>query len=198
MDRRDALRRVALLTGAAISAPFATAFLQSCESGVSSSVGEGLQFFTQQQFDVLNEIAERIMPKTDTPGAKDAQVVNIIDGIIAEYYSKEDAESFAAQIDVFESDCKKENGKSFVEMSDEERDAYLTKVEAAAYKAKENGTDSNKIFWFNTKQGVLSTFFMTEAGCMQVLQHVAVPGPFQGCVPMEKAGKGRTWASEWV
>ena len=87
MDRRDALRRVALLTGAAISAPFATAFLQSCETE-ASSVSEGLQFFTPQQFDVFNELAERIMPKTDTPGAKDAKVANLIDEIIAKYYSK--------------------------------------------------------------------------------------------------------------
>ncbi|MFK7949105.1 MAG: gluconate 2-dehydrogenase subunit 3 family protein [Saprospiraceae bacterium] len=197
MDRRDALRRVALLTGAAISAPFAAAFLQSCESG-ATSVGEDLQFFTQNQFDVLNEIAERIMPKTDTPGAKDVKVVNLIDGIIADYYSDEDAKGFAGQIDTFETDCKKANSKSFTEMSDEERDAYLTKVEAAAHKTKDDGTDSDKIFWFNAKQGVLSTFFMTEEGCTQVLQHKAIPGPFQGCVAMEEAGEGRAWASEWV
>lgn len=197
MDRRDALRRVALLTGAAISAPFAAAFLQSCESG-ANSVGEGLKFFTQNQFDVLNEFAERIMPKTDTPGAKEAQVVNLIDEIIADYYSDADAKGFAAQVDAFDTDCKKANEKSFTEMSDEERDAYLTTVEDAAYKAKVNGTDSSEIFWFNAKQGVLSTFFSTEAGMTQVLQHKAIPGPYQGCIPLEEAGEGRTWASEWV
>ncbi len=197
MDRRDALRRVALLTGAAISAPFATAFLQSCETE-ASSVSEGLQFFTPQQFDVFNELAERIMPKTDTPGAKDAKVANLIDEIIANYYSKEDAKNFAAQVDAFEADCNTANGKSFTKMTDEERDNYLTTVEEAAYKARESGTNSQEIFWFNAKNSVLSTFFMTEAGCTQVLQHVAVPGPFQGCVPMTDAGEGRTWANEWV
>ena len=91
MDRRDALKRVALLTGAAISAPFASAFLQSCETGTGT--GEGLKFFSQHQFDVFNELAERIMPKTETPGAKDAKVANLIDGIVADYYSEKDAKA---------------------------------------------------------------------------------------------------------
>lgn len=196
MERREALKRVALLTGAAISAPFATAFLQSCETSVEGT-GDGLKFFSQHQFDILNELAERIMPKTETPGAKDAKVANLIDGIIADYYSEEDAKGFAAQIDAFDADCKAENGKSFTEMTDEERDTYLKKVEDKAYAAKENGTKSSEIFWFNAKNSVLSTFFMTEAGMTQVLQHKAIPGPYQGCVPLTEAGEGRNWANDW-
>lgn len=195
MDRRDALKRVALLTGAAISAPFATAFLQSCETETGTS--EGLRFFTQHQFDVFNELAERIMPKTDTPGAKDAKVANLLDGIVADYYSDKDAKGFAAQIDGFDADCKAENGKSFTEMNDEERDSYLKIVEDKAHKARENGTNSSEIFWFNAKNSVLSVFFMTEAGMTQVLQHKAIPGPFQGCVPLSEAGEGRSWANDW-
>lgn len=197
MDRRDALRRVALLTGAAISAPFAAAFLQSCESEAGSVEGSDLHFLKQQQFDILNELAERIIPKTDTPGAKEAGVVKRLDLILALYYTEKEAKEFVTQLDAFEADCKKVHNKSFIEISDEERDTYLTTVEDAAYKAKESGKESKEIFWFNIKQGVLTTFFMTEAGMTQVLQHKAIPGPFQGCVPMAEAGEGKTWASEW-
>ncbi len=195
MDRREALRRVALLTGAAISMPLAAAILQSCEGGTSSSVGEGLKYMTQQQYDVLNELAERIMPKTKTPGAKDAGVVNFIDTMLAEYYSDENSKKFVAKIDAFEADCQKANSKSFTEMTDEERDAYLTTVEAAAYKTQKKGKDE-EIFWFEVKQSVLAVFFISELGATKVLQHNPIPGPYQGCVPLAEAGEGRTWASD--
>lgn len=197
MNRREALRRVALLTGAAVSMPLAAALLQGCESGASTAA-EGLKYMTQLQFDVLNELAERIMPKTDTPGAKDAGVANFIDTMLAEYYTEEEAKGFITGLDAFEEDCKAANGKSFTEMSDEDRDAHLTKVEDAAHKIKEKATEDDKeIFWFTAKQGILAAFFISEVGATKVLQHKAIPGPFKGCVPLAEAGEGKTWASDW-
>ncbi|NJN78154.1 MAG: gluconate 2-dehydrogenase subunit 3 family protein [Saprospiraceae bacterium] len=158
MNRREALRRVALLTGAAVSMPLAAAILQGCESETGSETGEGLKYLTQKQFDVLNEFAERIIPKTDTPGAKDAGVANFIDKMLGEFYPAEDSKKFANGIDVFEADCEKTNGKSFTEMADNDRDAYLTTIEDKAFKDRDAGTATNDIFWFTAKQGVLSAF----------------------------------------
>jgi hypothetical protein len=39
---------------------------------------------------------------------------------------------------------------------------------------------------------------MSEPGCTQVLQYVAVPGGYQADVPLSKAGNGRAWAVETV
>jgi hypothetical protein len=195
MNRREALRRVALLTGAAISLPLASAILQGCESGTTTV--EGLKYLSQTQYNTLNEIAGRIMPKTDTPGAKEAGVTDFIDTMLAEFYSEEEAKAYVAMIDDFAKTCETENGTSFIKMTDEERDIYLTKVEDAAYKAAEAGTNKEEIFWFSAKQGILSAFFISEVGKTQVLQHVAAPGPFKGCVPLAEAGEARTWASDW-
>jgi gluconate 2-dehydrogenase gamma chain len=196
MNRREALRRVALLTGAAISLPLASAILQGCESG-ADTVTDGLKYMTQTQYDVFNEIAGRIMPKTETPGAKEAGVTDFVDTMLAEFYSDEESKAYVAMVDDFEKTCTTENGKSFVALTDEEKDAYLTKVEAAAYKAVEAGKDSDDIFWFNAKQSILSAFFMSEVGKTKVQQHLAMPGPFKGCVPLAEAGEGRVWASDW-
>jgi hypothetical protein len=196
MNRREALRRVALLTGAAISAPLAAAILQGCESG-TPSIGEGLKYMTQYQFDIFDEIAERIMPKTDTPGAKDAGVTNFIDAMLGEFYSAEESKKYVEAIDAFEETCQSANGKSFIEMTDEERDIYLTEVENQAYEDRKKAESAEGIFWFTAKQATLSAFFLSEAGATEVLQHVAVPGVFQGCVPLAEAGDGRTWVSDF-
>jgi hypothetical protein len=196
MDRREALRQVALLTGAAISMPFAAAILQGCESGAGSAVSGGLKYMTQKQFDVFNEVAERIMPKTDTPGAKDAGVTNFIDTMLSEFYPAAESKKYAAAIDDFDKSCEAANGKSFTEMTDDARDAYLKTVEDKAYKDAASGKDTKDIFWFAAKQGTLMAFFFSKPGTTQVLQHVAVPGSYQGCVPLSEAGRGVTWASE--
>ncbi len=195
MNRREALRRVALLTGAAVSMPLASAILQGCESGAATN--EGLKYMTQNQYDVLNEIAGRILPKTDTPGAKEAGVADFIDTMLAEYYSEEESTAYVAMIDEFEQTCSTETGSSFAELTDEEKDEYLTKIEAAAYETSEAGTDTEEIFWFNAKQGILSAFFTSEIGKTKVHQHVQMPGPYQGCVPLAEAGEGRVWAEDF-
>jgi gluconate 2-dehydrogenase gamma chain len=192
MNRREALRRVALLTGAAVSMPLATAILQGCQSEPSR---EGLKYLSAKQYDVFNELAERIIPKTDTPGAKDVGVTDFIDTMLAEFYPEAEAKKYVKMIDEFEAACEKANGKSFLDMKDDERDTYLKKVEAEAHKALEGGKNGDELFWFTAKQGVLSAFFITEAGARQVLQYKDIPGPFQGCVPLKDAGEGRTWAS---
>jgi len=46
-----------------------------------------------------------------------------------------------------------------------------------------------------TKELTLLGFFTSEPGATQVLQYVAVPGAYKGCVPLAEAGNGKTWAT---
>lgn len=41
-------------------------------------------------------------------------------------------------------------------------------------------------------------FFMSQPGCTEVLQYVAVPGGYQADVPLSQAGNGHAWAVETV
>jgi hypothetical protein len=195
MDRREALKRVALLTGVAIASPLATAILQGCETP-AAGVGEGLKYLSQKEFDLLSEIAERIIPKTDTPGAKDANVAGFIDTMLAEFYKEDDAKKYKEQLNAFDADCKKATGKSFVELNDKERDAHLKTVEDAAHKAVEanKGEGGGDIFWFNVKQGTISAFLVSEAGCTKFRKYIDVPGKYDGCMPLAEATGGLIWA----
>ena len=83
MNRRDALSRVALLVGGTvIGAEF---FLSGCknEDRVGSSVD-----FTEKDIAYLDEIAETILPKTDTPGAKDAKVGAFMTVMVKDTYDE--------------------------------------------------------------------------------------------------------------
>ncbi|MEL6274136.1 MAG: gluconate 2-dehydrogenase subunit 3 family protein, partial [Bacteroidota bacterium] len=70
MNRREVLRYAAMATGAAVSAPFASAFLMSCEGEVTPpEVVYEPQFFSSEEYQFITKVADTILPKTDTPSA---------------------------------------------------------------------------------------------------------------------------------
>jgi len=83
MNRRDALSRVALLLGGTVVG--AEAFLKGCKP--ESKYGESLKF-TPQDIAYLDEVAETILPRTSTPGAKDAKVGQFMTVIVNDCYEK--------------------------------------------------------------------------------------------------------------
>ena len=92
IDRREALRKTALLMGAAVSASALTGILQGCKAAPELTYKP--DFFTEDQARLISEVAEIIIPKTDTPGAKDAGVPGFIDQMLKECYKKEDQDEF--------------------------------------------------------------------------------------------------------
>ncbi len=67
INRRELIKQVALLTGAAvIGSEF---FLSGCNSDRKEVSG----LFNENDISQFDEIAETILPRTNTPGAKDAK-----------------------------------------------------------------------------------------------------------------------------
>ena len=89
MNRRDALSRVALLVGGSVIG--AEAFLSGCKT--ATKYGESLNF-TPEDIAYLNEVAETILPATDTPGAKEAKVGEFMTVIVKDCYEEKDQKTF--------------------------------------------------------------------------------------------------------
>ena len=84
MNRRELLKMIAVLTGGAvIGGDF---LLQGCKN---PSAKTGL-VFTDDDIAFLNEVAETILPRTSTPGAKDAKVGQFITVIVNDCYEEKD------------------------------------------------------------------------------------------------------------
>lgn len=193
MDRREALRKTALLMGAAVSASALTGILQGCKA--TPELTYTPQFFTEDQARIVMEVAEIIIPKTDTPGAKDTGVPGFIDLMLKDCYKKEDQDRFIAGLTSFDEEAKKAYGDSFIYCKPEQQVELVTKVHAAALAEAKENKEAKRPFILMAKELTLLGFFTSEPGATQVLQYIAVPGSYKGCIPLAEAGNGKTWAT---
>ena len=199
IDRRELLKRAAYLLGGAISTPAMLGILQGC-SAKKQDVNWSPTFFTDAQAALVTEVAEIMIPRTDTPGATDVGVPAFIDTMLKNTYRKNDQDRYLSGLERFESQAKDAHGKSFVDLATEQRSAFVREQHDAALKAAWADTTgnerNNRPFILMTKELAVLGFFTSEAGATQVLQYVAVPGPYRARVPLAEAGNGKTWATD--
>jgi len=193
IDRREALRKTALLMGAAVSASALTGILKGCKEAPELTYRPS--FFTEDQARIVSEVAEIIIPKTDTPGAKDTGVPGFIDLMLKDCYTKEDQDRFLAGLTTFEEEAKKAYGDSFIYCKPEQQVELVTKIHAAAVAESKENKEAKRPFILMAKELTLLGFFTSEPGATQVLQYIAVPGSYKGCIPLAEAGNGKTWAT---
>lgn len=179
--------------GGVISAPAIMGVLKGCTA--QPDINWKPEFFNQDQAGIISEIAEIIIPKTDTPGAKDVGVPSFIDKILKDVYSKEEQEFFMSGLSEFDKGAETTYGENFLGLDEEDQKAYVKKVHDEAVSAERNTNPAPKRpFILLVKELTMLGFFTSEPGATQVLQYDAVPGEYKGCVPVSEAGNGKTWA----
>ncbi|MEY3590699.1 MAG: hypothetical protein RLZZ466_1220 [Bacteroidota bacterium] len=197
MERRELLKTIALLTGTAVVG--GEIFLTGCKNPVTSKSA-----FTPAMISLLDEVAETIIPTTDTPGAKAAKTGAFMQIMIEDCYTKKEQDAFMKGIEELEKKCNTENGVSFTKLTPENRLAFLQKLEREAKEYNENlkkekeenektkKENSPPHYYSMMKQLTLWGFFSSETGMTETLRHVPVPGRFDGNVPYIKGEKA--WA----
>jgi gluconate 2-dehydrogenase gamma chain len=188
MNRREAIQRAGLVLGYAISAPTIAAIMNGCKA--KPELAFQPQFLNEDQAALVSEVAEIIIPTTDTPGAKAAGVPRFIDILVKDCYKKEDQDNFLNGLAEFD---KGANG--FMDLEPAQQAEYVTKVHKEAQEAAKDpaSKDKPRPFILTMKELTVVGFFTSEPGATQVLQYQAVPGAYHGCVPLSEVGK--TWAT---
>jgi gluconate 2-dehydrogenase gamma chain len=202
MNRRELIQRVAMLMGGAISAPAVLGVLNGC-SPKPSGASWTPQFLSKEEGAVVDDVADLILPRTDTPGAREVGVPAFIDVILKDAYPAEDQARFVSGLKDFDAEAQRAHGKPFLELPQEQRLAFLQKLHDEAAAAEQVQADKEvpaserqRPFVLMMKELTLLGFFVSKVGATQVLQYVAVPGGFQACIPIAQAGNGKQWATE--
>ena len=201
MNRREVLQRVAMLMGGAISAPAALAVLNGC-SPKPDAAWQPL-FLSKEEGAMVEDVADLIVPRTTTPGARDVGVPAFIDVILKDAYPSEDQARFISGLRDFDAEAQRVHGKPFLQLPQTQRMSFLQQVHDAAAADEKVQADKDvpaaerkRPFILMMKELTLLGFFSSQVGATQVLQYVAVPGGFQACIPIAQAGNGKQWATE--
>jgi hypothetical protein len=190
MTRREALNMVALLMGGTVVG--GTAFLEGCKSADKKAVA-GLPL-SNVQVNFLDEVAETIIPATDTPGAKAAKVGEFMQVMVTDCYEAKDQEIFVEGINKINAASEAKFKSSFDKLTPQQRTELLSGIdkEAADYSKNKKKEDPNHYFSL-MKQLTLLGYFTSEVGATQALRYVAVPGRYDGCIDYKKGD--RAWAT---
>lgn len=173
MQRRTALKSVALSIGSVITLP---AWANAWSVQTLQNQHLSLNFLQET---LLAEIVETIIPKTDTPGAKDLGINKFVEKMVADCYSKAAQDVFAKGLASVESMAKKDYSKSFAECDSKQKLAILNTMSNSSNK---DDKDFVQLVKNITIQGYLnSEYVMTNLRIFEF-----VPGRYHGCVPVKK------------
>lgn len=196
MNRRNALRRTALLAGSAVATPTLLSLLQSCKE--QKRVDWVPQFLSQDQAVFISSFVDTILPKTETPGALDVKVDIFIDLMYAKAYDEGAQQYVVAEIEKFNTNCKNEFGDVFANLSPEDKTAVLKKAEAETAKFNPGvwgtavGEQKPVAYYRQLKSMALWAYFSSEEVGKNILSYDPIPGEYLGCIPLSDVGN--TWS----
>jgi gluconate 2-dehydrogenase gamma chain len=149
IDRREALRRAAIILGGAISAPTIAAVLKGSDVAWAATVSDTVEAWAPRtlsaaQLELVATIADRIIPPTGTPGARAAGVHRFADALLTDYYLPTERDRFLAGLQGMDYRARNANGKPFMQLTRKQQDALLTKMDHDAFAPKQMVASADK------------------------------------------------------
>jgi len=160
-------------------------FLSSCKTK-DKELRAG--FFSDDEFHLIEEITDALLPATSTPGALDAKVPFFLDLVVKNCLTKTDQQLIKDGLEQM-NDKEKYSSLSAVEKSN-----VIKKIDEAAFKDDAGST------WFRIlKKLSLIGYFTSQEGITKALNYVKVPGDYKACIPYKQGGKGlaKTFLMYW-
>ncbi|MFK7974903.1 MAG: gluconate 2-dehydrogenase subunit 3 family protein [Halioglobus sp.] len=194
MDRREFLQCAAILvTGVSASQlGFSlTAQQQTYLATAPNYNRTAVNYFSDAQRKIIAAMAERIIPRTDTPGAIDAGVPQFIELMAADWLNEQESAIFKAGLADMEKRIPAEYGAAFDQLDEGKQVDILEAMEDAAsgspwYEFGNVMRDfiSDAPFICQVKELTIWGFFTSELGATQVLRYDAMPMKFDGELPL--------------
>jgi hypothetical protein len=160
-------------------------FLSSCKTK-DKELRAG--FFSDDEFQLIEEITGALLPATTTPGALDAKVPFFLDLVIKNCLTKEDQQVIKKGLQQMNEQEK------FSSLSSAEKLNSIKKIDEAAFKEDAGST------WFRiVKKLSLIGYFTSQEGMAKALNYVKVPGDYKACIPYKQGEKAlaKTFLMYW-
>ena len=170
MKRRDLLKKgVYGLAGVTLSSTLIST-LQNC-----SSIEKYIPlYFSNDEFSLLSNIVDFLVPKTETPGAVDMKVPQFIDIIISETYNSESKNNFSNKFKLLIEDFKSNN----IDLSDYNsiKSKFVNDFNNKTHQEVYNQIRDLTVWGFKTSKEI----------ALNVLNYNPIPGYQLGCINIKE------------
>lgn len=172
MQRRNALKQVAIALGGLVSLP-------GWASGWTADTLSRVSFVSPAEEVLVGELVDTFIPETTTPGAKSLKVHQFALRMIQDCYGEPVQTQFRQGLGLVDSTAQQAYNKPFISCDKTQRLEVLSKMAAS--------TDSvSKPFVDVLKKLTVRGYMNSEYYLVNVEKFVMAPGFYHGCVPIAK------------
>jgi hypothetical protein len=177
--RRDAIRALAALAALPLVEKLSATELDDVWRRAHSLAEP--RALTAPEYEIVVSAAERIIPRTTTPGATDARVADFIDIMLADWYDPPDRARFKAGLRELDQSAVRVTGHAFVRAEERQQIGLLETLDrelSVRRKAKEPSADDH---WFAMlKHLTIWGYYTSRPGIIEELGVQLVPGRYDG------------------
>jgi hypothetical protein len=145
-----------------------------------------LRSFNAHQNETIATIAELIIPKTDTPGARDAGVPAFIDVMFADWAGEQERQGFTAGLANVDERSRAAYGKDFVGCTAAQQTEVLQDLDYELARLRDTKSDTSQNFFQTMKWLTLTGYYTSEVGATSEQHFRVVPGRYEPCYPLEQ------------
>lgn len=215
MQRRDALKRIGLSMGYVVATPTIVSILQSCRNEPKWIPIN----FTQEEGNVIYNLIDIIIPKTDTPGAAELDVPQFIDMFIHEVFETNALKVFNRSKNAFINKIREITDQELInevapdvytnlldthlKISEEDERALQMKIGMHTIEEdipdsfiKEPLADNDLIYNFLATMRDLAIWGFKENEYIgeEILAYNPIPGGYKSCVDLQEETGGKAWS----
>lgn len=180
-EAKNPVNRRALLLGAVVLLGGAAALSRFPRRRDEKSGTAGASL-SAEQFSLLEEVCESIIPQTDSPGAIAAGVPAFIRDMLADWGSNASRSEITSVLEDVDRHGWEKFGAAFLELPPDRRYQVIRSFD-------EDRVGRQEPAYGKFKYLVLAGYYQSEAGATQELRYELVPGAWRGCVPYSEIGR---------
>jgi hypothetical protein len=144
--------------------------------------GSSRRAFNAEQFALLEQVCEVIIPTTDTPGAIVAGVPDFMRQILEEWGTEHSRAEIEGVLEAVEKLAWSRFGAAFLELVPDRRLDVIKVFDGERLAVKDPA-------YAKFKHLVLVGYYQSEIGATRELRYELVPGAWRSCVPLSEIGR---------
>ncbi|MGJ8560727.1 MAG: gluconate 2-dehydrogenase subunit 3 family protein [Litorimonas sp.] len=189
MNRRTAITSLLAIStaGALAACGPPERVVAASEDGLDMDYASVTKFFSVSEMAFLSALAQTIMPQTETAGAVEAGVPDVLQDLASVWGDSTYRRYWREGIASLGATFKTSSGQDFAALSPTLRANTLKPFDADVY----DGKITNQ-FYRDAKSTILQAYYKSEPGASEELAYEPIPGEWIGCAPLSEFPK--TWA----